>query len=54
MAVKLAPRNKFEWAIPKFRKDMDYLPVKHIEFTSAKSKKKKLDDTIENSSSNSL
>ena len=33
---------------------MDYLPVKCIHFTSVKIKKRKFDDTIENSSSNSL
>ncbi len=32
---------------------MDYLPIKSIDFTSAKSKKRKLDNLIESSSSNS-
>ena len=37
--------------MPKFQKNMDYLPIKSIDFTSAKGKKKKLDVAIDCSSS---
>lgn len=42
-------QRKCEWIMPKFKKNMDYLPVKCIDFTSAKGKKKKLDEAIEGS-----
>ncbi len=46
-------QRKCVWVMPKCRKYMEYLPIKSIDFTSAKSKKRKLDNLIENSSSNS-
>lgn len=36
-----------EWIMPKFQKNMEYLPLKGIDFTSAKGKKKKLDNSID-------
>ena len=41
-------QHKCEWIMPKFQKNMDYLPYR---FTSAKGKKKKLDVAIDCSSS---
>lgn len=43
-------QRRCEWLMPKFQKDMDYLPVKCIDFTSAKGKKTKLNEVIEDSS----
>ena len=33
--------------MPKFQRDMDYLPIEDIDFTSAKHKKRKLDEAID-------
>ena len=41
-------QHKCEWIMPKFQKNMEYLPIKSIDFTSAKGKKKKLDEAIDN------
>ena len=43
--------RKCEWIMPKFQKDMQYLPIKNIDFSSAKKKKRKLDEVIEGSNS---
>ena len=40
-------QHQCKWIMPTFQKNMEYLPVKSIDFSSAKSKKKKLDDTID-------
>ena len=32
-------QHKCDWIIPTFQKNMDYLPIKCINFTSAKGKK---------------
>ena len=47
-------QRKCEWVMPTFQKDMDYLPIKCIDFTSAKGKRERLDEVIENKSSISL
>ncbi len=39
--------RKCEWIMPKFKKDMQYLPIKEIDFSSAKMKKRKLDEAID-------
>ena len=40
-------QRKCEWILPSFQKDVEYLPIKDIDFTSAKGKKRKLDDSID-------
>ena len=39
-------QRKCEWILPSFKQNVEYLPVKDIDFTSAKGKKRKLDDAI--------
>ena len=41
--------RRCKWVMPKFQKNMDYLPIASIDFTSAKGKKKKLDAAIDSS-----
>ena len=38
-------QEQCKWVIPSFQRDIPYLPIKDIDFTSAKSKKRKLDDS---------
>ena len=40
-------QRKCQWIMPSFQKNVQYLPIKDIDFTSAKSKKRKLDHTID-------
>ena len=40
-------QRKCEWIMPSFQKNVQYLPVKDMDFTSAKAKKRKLDDAID-------
>ena len=41
-------QKKCEWILPSYLKSVEYFPVSGIDFTSAKSKKRKLDNTIDN------
>ena len=49
--ASLCTQQKCQWVIPAFQKEIPYLPVADIDFTSARAKKKKLDEAIENDSS---
>ena len=40
-------QQRCEWIMPKFQRDMDYLLIEDIDFTSAKHKKRKLDEAID-------
>ena len=40
-------QRKCEWIMPSFLKKVEYLPIKDIDFTSGKGKKRKLDETID-------
>ena len=40
--------------MPTFQKNMEYLPVKDIDFSSARSKKRKLDDAICSATNSSI
>ena len=42
-------QRKCEWILPSFQKDVEYLPIKEIDFTSAIGKKRKLDELIDSS-----
>ncbi len=42
-------QEKCQWAIPTFQKNIPYAPVKDIDFTSAKGKKRKIDDALTDS-----
>lgn len=42
-----------EWVMPTFQKNMDYLPVKSIDFSPVKSKKNKLDNVIDSTGNSS-
>ena len=44
--VQTCTQQQCEWIIPSSLKSVDYLPIKDIDFTSARSKKRKLDDMI--------
>ena len=37
-----------QWLLPSFQKNVEYLPVASIDFTSASTKKRKLDNAINN------
>ena len=39
-------QRKCKWILPSFQKDVEYLPIKDIDFTSAKGKKRKLDESV--------
>ena len=39
-------QRKCEWIMPSFLKNVEYLPIKDIDFTSANGKKRKLDERI--------
>ena len=43
-------QRKCEWILPSFQKNVQYLPLKDIDFTSAKGKKRKLDKSIDGNS----
>ena len=46
-------QQKCQWVIPSFQREIPYLPVKELDFTSAKGKQKKIDSAIsQHSSSN--
>lgn len=40
-------QNQCSWVVPSYLKSAEYLPVKNIDFTSAKGKKRKLDQVTE-------
>lgn len=40
-------QEKCQWVIPSYLRNAEYLPIKDIDFTSAKGKKRKLDDAIQ-------
>ena len=42
-------QQKCQWAIPAFQKDIPYVPIKDMDFTSAKAKKRKIDNEINSS-----
>ena len=42
-------QHKCEWILPSFQKNVEYLPINKIDFTSARGKKIKLDDAIDSS-----
>ena len=42
-------QRKCEWILPSFQKDVEYLPIKDIDFTSVKGKKRKLNESIDGS-----
>jgi hypothetical protein len=39
-------QNKCEWIIPSYLRNVEYLPVKDIDFTSARKRKRNLDEAI--------
>ena len=43
---------KCEWILPSFQKNVEYLPLKDTDFTSAKRKKRKLDESMDGNSPN--
>ncbi len=47
-------QRQSEWVMPTFQKNMEYLPVKDIDFSSAKIKKIKLDDAIDSVSNTAV
>ncbi len=47
-------QRQCEWVMPTFQKNMEYLPVKDIDISSAKSKKIKLDDAIDSASNTAV
>ena len=40
-------QRKCEWILPSFQKNVEYLPIRDSDFTSAKGKKRKLDELID-------
>ena len=44
-------QRKCEWIMPSFLKNVEYLPIKDIDFTSANGKKRKLDERIKRNES---
>ncbi len=42
-------QEKCQWVIPTFQKNIPYAPVKDIDFTSEKGKKRKIDDALTDS-----
>ena len=44
---QVSTQHKCEWIIPSYLKSMEYLPVKNIDFTSAKKRKRTLDEAID-------
>jgi hypothetical protein len=45
-------QRKCEWIVPSFQKNVQYLPIKDIDFTSARGKKRKLDGAIDTDTAN--
>jgi len=45
--VQTCTRQQCEWIIPASLKSVDYLTIKYIDFTSARGKKRKLDNLID-------
>ena len=45
--TKTCTQEECQWIIPSYLKTVEYLPIKDIDFTSAKGKKRKLDDMID-------
>ena len=43
--------KKCQWVIPAFQKEIPYLPVTDIDFTSATTEKKQFNEASENASS---
>ena len=39
-------QRKCKWILPSFQKDVEYLPIKDIDFTSVKGKKRNLDESV--------
>lgn len=46
---QVSTQRKCEWIIPSYLKSVEYLPVKKIDFTSAKKRKRNLDEAIDTS-----
>ena len=44
---KTCTQEECQWIIPSYLKAVEYLPIKDIDFTSARGKKRKLDDIID-------
>ena len=44
-------QQKCQWAIPTFQKDIPNVPIKDVDFTSAKSKRRRTDNIINSSGS---
>ena len=45
--TKTCTQEECQWIIPSYLKTVEYLPIKDIDFTSAKGKKRKLDEVID-------
>lgn len=40
-------QEECKWVIPSYQKNIPYCPIKDLDFTSAKGKKKRIDDALE-------
>ena len=45
--TKTCTQEECQWIIPSYLKAVEYLPIKDIDFTSARGKKRKLDNIID-------
>ena len=45
--TRTCTQEECQWIIPSYLKNVEYLPIKEIDFTSAKGKKRKLDEMID-------
>ena len=45
--TKTCTQEECQWIIPSYLKAVEYFPIKDIDFTSARGKKRKLDDIID-------
>ena len=45
--TKTCTQEECQWIIPSYLKTVEYLPIKDIDFTSAKGKKRKLDEVVD-------
>ena len=45
--TKTCTQEECQWIIPSYLKTVEYLPIKDIDFTSARGKKRKLDELID-------
>ena len=48
--MRTCTQEECQWIIPSYLKKVEYLPIKEINFTSAKGKKRKLDEMIDGNS----